>query len=183
MATVVWFHSVLGLRPVELAAATLLREAGHEVWTPDLYDGATARTLNEGFAIKDHIGWDVLEDHARAVLADLPEDTVLGGFSMGAVMAQVLAPGRPDAAALVMLHGLVEPPPGTRADLPIHLHVADPDSFAPPATIDRLRAAGDAQVFTYPGAGHFYTDESLPDHDADATTLTWQRVLAFLADR
>lgn len=181
MANVVWFHSVLGRRPVELAAADRLRDAGHRVWTPDLYEGATATTLDDGFAIMDDVTWDVLEARARAFLDDLPEDAVLGGFSMGSVVAQTMAPHRPGAAALVMLHGLVDPPPGSRADLPTQLHVADPDSFAPPAAVERLRAVGDPQVFTYPGAGHFYTDESLPDHDADATALTWQRVLEFLA--
>ncbi|WP_229908174.1 dienelactone hydrolase family protein [Amycolatopsis oliviviridis] len=38
-------------------------------------------------------------------------------------------------------------------------------------------------MFTYPGAGHFYTDSSLPDHDADAAALTWQRILDFLPDQ
>lgn len=37
-----------------------------------------------------------------------------------------------------------------------------------------------AEVFTYPGVGHFYTDASQPEHDARATDLTWTRILDFL---
>jgi len=45
----------------------------------------------------------------------------------------------------------------------------------------RANSAGAAaEVFTYPGAGHFYLDADLPDHDEQATALTWRRVLEFL---
>jgi dienelactone hydrolase len=36
-------------------------------------------------------------------------------------------------------------------------------------------------VFSYPGAGHFYTDPDLADYHPAAATLTWQRVVAFLS--
>ena len=42
------------------------------------------------------------------------------------------------------------------------------------------RSGARAQVFTYPRAGHFYTDASLQDHDEHASELTWQRVEDFL---
>ncbi|MCW6004341.1 hypothetical protein K1W54_07060 [Micromonospora sp. CPCC 205371] len=35
-------------------------------------------------------------------------------------------------------------------------------------------------VFTYQHAGRFYTEPGLPDHQVQAATLTWQRVLDFL---
>lgn len=65
------------------------------------------------------------------------------------------------------------------------LHVADADEFVPPAEVSAwleatTRAGADAQVFTYQHAGHFFTDTGLPDHSAQATTVTWQRVLDFL---
>ena len=33
----------------------------------------------------------------------------------------------------------------------------------------------------YPGAGHYFTDATLPDHHAAAAALAQKRVLAFLA--
>ncbi|MEU4746710.1 dienelactone hydrolase family protein [Actinosynnema sp. NPDC023658] len=65
----------------------------------------------------------------------------------------------------------------------MHLHVADPDPLVPPVDVAAWQTAvtpADRQVFTYPGAGHFYTDADSPDHDEQAADLTWRRVLTFL---
>ncbi len=43
MACVVLLHSAYGLRPAVLDAADRLRRAGHQVDTPDLYDGHVYR--------------------------------------------------------------------------------------------------------------------------------------------
>jgi dienelactone hydrolase len=183
MTHIVLFHSVLGLRPVELRAADRLRAAGHDVLTPDLYGGRTASTLDEGFELKDRIGWATIEQRAHHAVRDLPAHTVLAGMSMGAGVVSTLLPHRPDTAGVLLLHGLAVIP--ARVGLPVQLHMADPDALAPPADVSAWLAATtrsgvDAQVFTYPGAGHFYTDASLPDHHQPAATLTWQRVLDFL---
>ncbi|WP_330248080.1 dienelactone hydrolase family protein [Streptomyces sp. NBC_00562] len=66
------------------------------------------------------------------------------------------------------------------------MHAAEPDDFAPPERIAALcraaRKSGvDLEVFRYPGAGHFYIDRDLPDHDPAAAELTWRRVLDFLS--
>ena len=37
-----------------------------------------------------------------------------------------------------------------------------------------------AEVFTYRGDGHLFTDSSLPSYDADATALVLERSLSFL---
>jgi dienelactone hydrolase len=175
VAQVVVFHSVLGLRPAELRAAERFRAAGHDVHTPDLYAGATADSLDDGFAIMDRVGWDTSVRRALDALRDLPAETVLAGFSMGAGVVGAVLPHRTRTAGVLLFHGLAAVPAGVRAQL----HVADPDVFAPPADVAAWRTA-DAQAFTYPGAGHFYTDEDLPDHDPRAAALTWQRALDFL---
>ncbi len=52
MATIIMFHSMLGLRDLERDAASRLREAGHDVVLPDLYAGAHTDVMEEGYAIK-----------------------------------------------------------------------------------------------------------------------------------
>ena len=51
--------------------------------------------------------------------------------------------------------------------------------------VEAIEAAGaPVAVFDYPGAGHLFTDPSLPEeHDPAAAELLWQRVLAFCAER
>ena len=65
--------------------------------------------------------------------------------------------------------------PTTRAtdELPVQLHVADPDPFEPHDWLNAWylrmgRAGADVEVFRYPGAGHLYTDPRLPDYDEEA---------------
>jgi dienelactone hydrolase len=184
MTTVVLFHSAYGLRSAVLAAAGRFRQAGHAVVTPDLYYGRVAETLDEGFTLAEWIGWPTIAERARAVLRGLPEDTVLGGFSMGASIAGGLLAERPNAAGVLFLHGTGAVPNNVRPGLPMQLHVADPDAYATPDKVAgwvRDAAVAKAEAFTYPGVGHLFTDEDLPDYDERAAELVWRRCVDFLA--
>lgn len=188
MAHILLLHSVYGLRPAVSAAADRLRAAGHQVTTPDLYGVPAADTVEEGFALLDKVGRDVVLDRARAAAADLPAQTVLAGFSMGAGVAGALLAERPAAAGLLLLHGTGGAPESVRPGLPVQLHLADPDEYEPQEEVAEwqraMTAAGAVvSVHRYPGPGHLYTDPDVADHDPHAAALTWERALAFLADR
>lgn len=185
MTHVVLLHSVLGLRPVELLAAERLRRAGHDVVAPDLFGGVAANTLDEGFGLLNRVGWDTVTRRARSALEDMPVDTVLAGVSMGAGVVSALLPERTATAGVLLLHATAELPAGSRPGLPLQLHAADPDPFAPPERVAALEVAarryGAAlEIFRHPGVGHFYTDPGSPEHDAAAAELTWARVVDFL---
>ncbi|BCK56144.1 dienelactone hydrolase [Nocardia wallacei] len=189
--TVVLFHSMFGLRPVELAAAERLRGRGHRVSTPDLFAGAVVgdhglvHALEDGFALMERIGWDTIMTRARAAVRDLPANTVLGGFSMGVGVIGDLWPDRLAAAGVFLLHATTTVPEGIPSGTPVQAHVAAGDRFAPPDQLaayqtSAARAGAQATLHSYPGAGHFYTDSSLPDHDPDATHRTWQSIDSLL---
>ncbi|WEO97982.1 dienelactone hydrolase family protein [Streptomyces sp. FXJ1.172] len=180
-------HSTYGLRPAVRDAADRLRGAGHEVWTPDLFEGRTFDTVEEGMEYTEDTGKDELLK--RAVLAAAPysdRGLVYAGFSFGASIAQTLALGDDKARGLLLLHGTSDIAPNARADdLPVQLHVAEPDPFE---TDDWLsawylqmgRTGADVEVYRYAGAGHLYTDPALPDYDAEAAETTWRVALGFL---
>lgn len=185
MAEILLFHSVLGLRDLERAAADRLRAAGHGVTLPDLYDAARTDAYDEGFAIRDRIGWEAILARAEAAGDVTPRGAVLAGFSMGAGVAAHLWAGRPETSGVLLLHGLVDMPPAARPGLPLQLHLAEPDPFEDEEFFDDWlgmaeRAGLAAEIYRYPGAGHLFTDPALPDHDAEATALLWQRATAFL---
>ncbi len=180
------FHSAYGLRQAEASAAARLRAAGHDVITPDLYDGQTAGTMDAALALMDTVGWQVICARARRALRKVPGAAVLAGFSMGAGVIGSLWDQREAAAGVVLLHGIAPVPASARAGLPVQVHLAEDDPFAPHQAVAQwqagaVRAGLAAQVFTYPGAGHFYTDPGLADYHAASAGLTWQRVTAFLA--
>ncbi|WP_228977798.1 dienelactone hydrolase family protein [Streptomyces sp. DH12] len=181
------FHSVYGPRPAVHAAADRLRAAGHQVHVPDLYEGQTAASVEEGREIKDRIGWEELT--RRAVSAAAPHSErglVYAGFSLGAAFAQVLAVADEKARGLLLLHGTYDvPEDASVGGLPVQLHVADPDPFEPDDWLNTWylemgRAGADVEVHRYRGAGHLYTDPDLPDHDAEAAERTWATALSFL---
>ncbi|APG95731.1 dienelactone hydrolase family protein [Sinorhizobium americanum] len=185
MATVILFHSAYGLRPLERDAADRLSALGHQVVTPDLYDRRVAGSVDEAVALRDGIGWRRLFERAERAVADLPATAVLGGFSMGAAVAASLWAKRPETAGVLFLHSIAELPANARAGVPLQVHLADPDIFEPADEVAAWKAAAAApialEMFTYPGAGHIYTDPTLADHDAAAARLTWDRVERFLA--
>jgi dienelactone hydrolase len=188
MTHIALFHSVYGLRPAVLAAAERFRAAGHEVVTPDLYDGEIAATVEDGFAINKRIGWPTIAQRARDAVRGLPADAVLAGFSMGAGVAGSLLAERPGAGGLLLLHGIAGDPATMPAGLPVQVHIADPDEYDPPADVSAWQAGMNAvgtalEVFTYPGAGHLFTDPELADYDPAAAEAAWQRSLEFLAAR
>lgn len=182
------FHSTYGLRPTVHAFAERLRAAGHEVRVPDLFEGHTFETVEEGMAFKDQVGKDELLK--RAVLAAAPysdQGLVYAGFSFGASVAQTLALGDAKARGLLLLHGTSDIAENASVDeLPVQLHVADPDAFESPDWLNSWylqmqRTGADVEIYRYPGAGHLYTDPELPDFDQDAAELTWKVALGFLA--
>jgi dienelactone hydrolase len=191
--TIALFHSMFGLRPVETAAADRLRAAGHRVVRPDLFAGSVAGgdghvpAPEDGFALMDRIGWDVIVGRARDAVRDLPPDSVLFGFSMGVGVVGSLWPERLDAAGVVFFHATTPVPAGIQRGTPVQAHVADGDAFAPADQLAEFRrgaalAGADAAVHTYRGAGHFFTDASLPDHDLSASAHAWQHVDELLAN-
>ena len=192
MAEVVLFHHALGLTPGLAAFADELRRAGHTVHTPDLFEGRTFGTIEEGMAYAQDIGFpgEVIERGARAV-EGLPAELVYAGFSLGVLPAQNLAQTRPGARGALLFYSCVpvsEFGSAWPGGVPAQVHGMDADPiFAGEGDIDAARAlvdqAEDAELFLYPGDQHYFADSSLPSYDADATALLTQRVLSFLSTR
>ena len=188
MAEVVLFHHAQGLTPGVVAFADELRRAGHTVHAPDLYDGRTFATLEEGVAHAEEIGFgEVIERGLRAV-EGLPAGLVYAGFSMGVGPAQRLAQTRPGARGALLLHACLpvsEFGPSWPAGVPVQIHAmeADPEfdnGWDLPAARALLEEAEDGDLFLYPGDRHLFADNSLSFYDADAAALLSQRVHTFL---
>ena len=191
MAEVLLFHHAQGQTAGFEAFADELRQAGHTVHTPDLFDGRTFGSIDEGIAYAEEIGFgEIIERGVRAA-EELPSELVYAGFSLGVVPAQKLAQTRPGARGALFFYSCVPTSEfGTSwpADVPVQIHGMDADPiFVGEGDIDAARAlvksAEHAELFLYPGDQHYFADSSLPSYDESAATLLTQRVLAFLEDR
>ncbi|MCW2778549.1 MAG: dienelactone hydrolase [Frankiales bacterium] len=174
MASIVLLHSAVGLRPAVLADAERLRSAGHTVVTPDMYEGATFRTVEEGVAHRDVVGEDVLAVRAAAATEGLPPGQVWAGYSLGGWFALEALQRHGGAGALFV--GFDGAPSN---GVPCQVHVADGDPWVEQDALTALAARG-VEVHRYAG-GHLFCDPDLPDSDAASTALLWERALEFLA--
>jgi dienelactone hydrolase len=188
MAEVVIFHHAQGLTPGIIALADELRDVGHTVHAPDLYDGRTFATVEEGVAHAGQIGFGEVMERGLRAAEGLPAEVVYAGLSLGVMPAQRLAQTRTGARGALLFHACLpvsEFGPAWPADVPVQVHAMDADPFfVGEGDIDAARAlvegAEDGELFLYPGERHLFADNSLPSYDADASALLSRRVHAFL---
>ena len=192
MAEVLLFHHAQGQTPGFHAFADELRQAGHTVHTPDLFDGKTFGSIDEGLAyVKELGGFEKVIERGERAADELPNELVYGGFSLGVVTAQKLAQTRPGARGALLFYSCLPVSEFGTAwpkGVPVQIHGMDKDPyFAGEGDIDAARelvaSTDQAELFVYPGDQHYFADSSLPSYDPEATKLLTQRVLEFLATR
>lgn len=191
MTEVVLYHHVQGLTTGVQSLAEELRGAGHTVHTPDLFDGRTFATIDDGMAYAREVGFDVICGRGVAAAEGLGTGgLVYAGLSMGAMPAQQLAQTSPNARGALLLHACLpvsEFSARWPAGVPVQVHAMDEDPFFAEeggdidAARELIAAADDAELFLYPGGEHLFTDSSLEAYDEDATGTLLERVKALLA--
>jgi dienelactone hydrolase len=188
MTEILLFHHAQGQTRGFFAFADELRAAGHVVHAPDLYDGNTFTDLDEGVGYAKKVGFGTIAERGRLAAAELPNELVYAGFSLGVMPAQELAQTRPGAKGALLFSAAFPAsefggawPPGVR----LQIHMMEDDEWALedlPAARELVETVGGAELFLYPGDRHLFADSSLPDYDEGAAMLLTRRVLAFLND-
>ena len=190
MTEVLLFHHAQGLTPGVRSFADELRAAGHTVHTPDLFEGRTFESIDEGMAHIKSIGFDEMLERGVLLADNLPAELVYAGFSFGEMIAQKLAQTRHAARGALLFYSAI-PITGEWAfgpwpdGVPVQIHGMDADPiFVGEGDIEAAREivekVEDAELFLYPGDQHYFADSSLPSYDGDATALLTRRVLEFL---
>jgi dienelactone hydrolase len=186
MAEVVLYHHVQGLTGGVRSFADELRQAGHSVHTPDLFDGRTFDTIEEGMAFARARGFAALAGRGVAAGEALGPGLVYAGLSFGVMPAQQLAQSERGARGALLMCSclpLSEFGDAWPDDVPVQVHGKEADPFF----LEDLEAARElaasserAELFLYPGEEHLFADSSLPEYDPAATALLTRRALAFL---
>jgi dienelactone hydrolase len=158
------------------------------VHTPDLFDGRTFGTIEEGMAFAGEVGFGALGERGVAAAGGIAPEVVYAGFSFGVMVAQQLAQTRAGARGAVLMSACLpvsEFGSAWPAGVPVQVHGKEDDPFfeedlaAARALVD---STDRAELFLYPGEEHLFADSSLPAYDAAAAALLTERVLAFLGD-
>ncbi|MFC4786438.1 dienelactone hydrolase family protein [Nocardioides sp. MAHUQ-72] len=187
MAEVLLYHHIQGLTDGVRAFADALRQDGHTVHTPDLFDGRTFGSIEEGFGFARDTGFDSIRERGAAAADELGTDLVYAGFSFGVTIAQRLAQTRPGARGALLMESCIPVAEFGGAwpeGVPVQIHGKEGDEFFDedlPAARELADSTAAAELFVYPGDQHLFTDSSLDAYDPEASALLMERVRAFLA--
>jgi dienelactone hydrolase len=187
MAEVLLYHHIQGLTEGVRAFADDLRRDGHTVHTPDLFEGRTFGTIEEGFGFARDKGFDAIRERGAAAAEDLGPELVYAGFSFGVTIAQRLAQTRPGARGALFMDSCLPVAEFGEAwpeGVPVQIHGKEGDEFFDedlPAARELAGATTVAELFVYPGDQHLFADSSLDAYDPEASRLLMERVRGFLA--
>jgi dienelactone hydrolase len=183
VSEVVVFHHALGVSAGVRRFADALRESGHDVHTPDLFDGRTFDSVEEGMAYSEQLGGPMaMVERARTAVDSLPADLFYVGFSLGVLSAQSLAQTRQGAHGAVLCYSAL--PLGQWGDnwpatwpegVRLQLHILEGDEDFDIAKALAATVPG-AELYVYRGSEHYFAE-----HDEEAVQLLTQRSLDFLS--
>ncbi len=186
MTEVLLYHHVQGLTEGVRSFADELRQARHTVHAPDLFDGRTFGTIEEGMGFAREAGFGALAERGLAAAERIATNAVYAGFSFGVMIAQQLAQTRRGAGGALLMSACLPVSEFGEAwpeDVPVQVHGKDADPFFA-EDLEAARALVDstdqAELFLYAGKEHLFADSSLPAYDAAAAALLTERALAFL---
>jgi len=184
VTSVLLFHHAQGLTDGVQLFAQRLRDAGHDVVVPDLYEGRTFDDLDDGVANAESIGFETIIERGVAAADALPANTVYAGFSLGTLPAQKLAQSRAGALGALLYHGGIPtasfgsewPEP-----VPLQVHITEGDEWVELDEVEQLVGeAAHAELFIYPGSAHLVADSTLPSYDEEIAELIIARTIQFL---
>ncbi|WP_061961201.1 dienelactone hydrolase family protein [Demequina flava] len=188
MTTVVLLHSALGPTEHVQQWSRALRADGHEVLTPDFYDGVEFDDLDHAVTFADAEGGPLhFAELTAQQLTRLPGPIVYMGFSLGAAVAEILALEDDRAEGLVMVHGGIGPAwvncEMWPSRLSAQLHWSRQDFWAEPEDNAALMvmAGGLCEEVLYDAEGHLFAFEGWDDYDAEDSHRLYEHVTDFLA--
>ncbi|MEO8396286.1 MAG: dienelactone hydrolase family protein [Chloroflexota bacterium] len=196
-AGVLLLHAWWGLTDFFKATADRMAEEGFVVLAPDLYHGATAKTIEEA----QHLN-QIYESDADAMIAQIDgaidfltvhpavssDGLGLVGFSMGANWGLYTAHHQPEAiAVLVVFYGTYN---GNLSEMRAAFqgHFAENDDFESREGVEQLEQTLtgmglEANVFFYEGTGHWFFEADRPAYHPESARLSWEWMVKFLHEK
>jgi carboxymethylenebutenolidase len=190
-------HEWWGLNAqVRSLARRLAREGGYVVIVPDLYHGKVADDPEQAHVLMRGLELPAADADCAAAARYLRSDArVKGrigvmGFCMGGGVALDYGIHDTTPAAVVMFYGPPDTDPVQLGKLgaPVLAHFGAKDDGIPPAKVTQFteamkRAGRELIVYSYPGAGHAFMNDTRPSYSPEAARQAWARTLDFLQHR
>lgn len=195
-AGVLLLHAWWGLTDIFIALADRLASEGFVVLAPDLFDGATAATIEEAEALASGSDSERIASTIEAAVDFLTvhpavTSTDLGviGFSFGAAWGLWLAQHLPDAiGAVVVFYGTYGGGDLSGMRAAFLGHFAENDPYEPREAVEQLdkmltEMNLDATFYVYSGTGHWFFEADRPAYHAESARLAWEWTVKFLNEK
>jgi dienelactone hydrolase len=165
------------------------RPAAREVHTPDLFDGVTFTTVEEGVAHAERLGMSELIARGVGAVPAGPAPLVVVGLSLGVLAAQSVAQQRSGVLGAVLVSACLPHRSigdGWPVGVPVEVHASEHDPWFVEggdlaAAQELVASAPDATLTLHPGAAHLFVDDTQPGFDAEATEAVVAAVEAMLS--
>lgn len=188
---IVMIHEIFGLTGQMKRCADHYAAEGYVVLVPAMFD-RRERQLNLGYGdfmkggtIASSItGEEIAKEleACRSHLAGQGKLALIGYCWGGTVAYQGASQGGFACAVSCYGSGIGRLVDKMHPKVPVQYHYGEKDSYIPPAAIDKVRAADPTGEFhVYAGAGHGFHCDDREGFHAEATRLSDERTLAFLA--
>jgi len=188
---VVVIHAWWGLNDFFQDLCERLAGKGFVALAPDLYHGATAKTIAQAKQLRSKLRRAVLTkeitgavDYLRVMPGAERFKVGVAGLSLGAYWASWLADSKPDdVGALVLFYGIKTPGEARAA---VMGHFAGDDDYVRIASVRKLERKLEADgrkasIFVYPGTRHWFFEKDRKEaYNAEAARLAWERSHKFL---
>jgi dienelactone hydrolase len=198
MVHVVVLHHALGLTAGVRRFADRLRDGGQdgasgmvsrEVHTPDLFDGVTFATVEEGVAHAERIGMSELIARGMGAVPPGPAPLVVVGISLGVLTAQSVAQQRSSMLGAVLVSACLPHRSigdGWPLGVPVEVHATESDPWFHEggdveAAQELAASSPHAALVLHPGDAHLFVDDEQPGFDPVATAAVVAAVEAMLS--
>ncbi len=184
---VLLLHAWWGLTDFFQSVCEQIAAQGYVCFAPDLHHGKIATTPEEAMHILEMRDFPATQATAESALSFLQTHAAVQGkkvaavgFSMGASFALLLDSISPDAFSKVVLFYGASGADLSQSKARFQCHFGEADDWEPIEEVRKMNAAN-AEIYTYPGAAHWFCESDRPDYyDVQAAVLAWKRTFAFL---
>lgn len=184
-------HAWWGLNDFFKDFCNRLANEGYIVLTPDLYNGAIAKTIPEAEKLRKKIKSSDTSDHILRSLTQLKAEVnekpvALIGFSLGAYWGLWLVDEKPKTFAATVLFYGTRGMKCTETSSAFLGHFAETDEYVSDSGRKKLQksltaASRNVSFYIYPNTHHWFFENDRPEFQDEAARLAWQRTIKFLS--
>jgi len=189
---IVVIQEIFGVNHHIRAVCDRLAGEGYNAVAPALFDrseknfecGYTPDEIANARKFVANPNWDAMSRDTQAAIDELRKEgpVAIIGFCMGGTVAFLAATRLNGLSAAVAYYGgQIAKFADEKPKVPIEMHFGEKDQSIPMSDVEAIRKKRpEAEIYTYPDAGHGFHCDERASYNEKAATTAWARTVEFL---